>query len=160
MEEQRERAGDLPRRPYHAIDFAAVDTIGIVRHVHAVESSTAKLLIDLWGEMLVRSRYEETRVISTGGVTYTYGTRLQGLGIVTAHSRNPEAHTPAGALGRLAEILETVTRAPTTATADSLLPRATDEARQLMNRLLEGGGRTSGAWAVQEFPYGVHRPHS
>lgn len=131
----------LPERPYHSINFSAVDTLRTERHTRSIETPVAQLLIDVWDEMLMRSRYEESPTISTGGVTYTYGTRRQTLGAVTAHSRNPKHDTPASDLGQLTRSLEEVARAPDEA-ADSLLHRATQQGHQLMGRLLEKGAQT------------------
>jgi hypothetical protein len=140
-EEATQHISGLPERPYHTINFSVVDTIRTERHTRSIEAPVAHLLMDVWDEMLMRSRYEESPVISTGGVIYTFGTRRRGLGALTAHSHNPGYDTPASNFGQLTRTLGEAARAPDEV-ADSLLHRARQQGHQLMARLLEKGAET------------------
>jgi len=120
-------------------DYSSADTIKVNRFETKIDSSLAGLLTNLWGEMLIRSRYEPISYISTGGITFEYSSSGFGLGNIYGHSRNPNEGTFTGDFAEISLLMREAAKSETKAETDSLVNLIKYNADKLMADLLNRG---------------------
>lgn len=120
-------------------DFSNVDSIRVSRTQVSIDSTTARKLIRLWQEMIIRSTYDQSISISTGGVSYTYSAFKFGIGFMHGHGQNPEEGTLSGDLALISEWMRIASRVESQVTADSLIHQIDGMADRLLAALLDHG---------------------
>ncbi|MGY6588431.1 MAG: hypothetical protein ACXIUB_09110 [Wenzhouxiangella sp.] len=92
-------------------NFSAVSTeIDRIERVE-IEPFLAELIIDLWREMIMNSRYRANPIVSTGGVRYTYSMPMLGIGNAYAFVSNPQRGTDTHRFAELTEMIKNIIRA-------------------------------------------------
>ncbi|WP_069132791.1 hypothetical protein [Rhodohalobacter halophilus] len=133
--ESRPRTGG--ERTCSRQSFESVDTISVKKRTLKIEDSLAKILHDVWSEMILASRYYVDRRISTGGVTYNFESKV--FGPVTGHIQNPNEGTLPYKLSRISTNMIRSVRSENRSEQDSLLMEMNNQAHTLMADLLKSG---------------------
>lgn len=133
--ESRPRTGG--ERTCSRQSFESADTISVKKRTLKIEDSLAKILHDVWSEMILASRYYVDRRISTGGVTYNFESKV--FGPVTGHIQNPNEGTLPYKLSRISTNMIRAVRSKNPSEQYSILTEMNDQAHTLMTELLANG---------------------
>lgn len=133
--ESRPRTGG--ERTCSRQSFSSVDTISVQKQAFKIEDSVAKILHDVWSEMILASRYNVDRIISTGGVTYNFESNV--FGPVTGHIQNPREGTLTYKLSSISNNIIQAVQSENPSEQDSILTEMSNHAHSLMAELLKNG---------------------
>ncbi len=129
------------KRTCQVLDFTASPSERVEISTIQIDSAKAELLIDLWQEMIINSRFSKKTTITVDGVKYYFSTNFRARGILGAYTESPSNLSKPGKLVDISKYIHFAATSDSVKKQERFIDSIYIHATQLMKDILVSGGK-------------------